>query len=179
MNTAAWAAGAALLAGSVRAVQLWRTSTPRPDVVNTAIFAALGEGKVAELTRGLRGSGSGAYLEVARRICEPVDKLTSENTDELRATLDRDAQRALLHGIRHLQRWAWLDWVALLGILIAGVGAAIDGSPSGVLALEVFAATLLWLANSYGARSAATRWFAGATALVDGLLEGRAALRDP
>ena len=35
------------------------------------------------------------------------------------------------------------------------------------------AATLLWLSNLYGARSTATTAFAGATALVDGLIEAR------
>ena len=177
MSTAAWAAGAALLAGSVRAVQIWRAAAPRPDVVNTAIFAALGEHRVKDLTGVLSGSGSGVYLDVARRICEPVAKLAAQSTDELRTTLDRDAQRALLYGIGRVQRWAWLDWVALIGILLAGTGAALEGAPSGVLALEVLTATLLWLSNLYGARSTATRLFAGSTALVDGLVEGRELLQ--
>src|SRR5690606_21180157 len=102
----------------------------------------------------------------------PVTKLTAENVDELRRILDRDARRALLDGVGHLRRWAWLDWIALIGILLAGTGAAVDGAPSAVLALEVLAGALLWLSNWYGVRSIITQLVAGSTALMEGIVEG-------
>jgi hypothetical protein len=37
---------------------------------------------------------------------------------------------------------------------------------------------LLWLSNAHGARSIATRSFAGAMALIDGLVAGREQIRE-
>ena len=64
-----------------------------------------------------------------------------------------------------------LDSLALACIVFAGIAAAVDGRASPILALELLAATLLWLSNVRGARSIATRMVAGATALVDSLMK--------
>lgn len=172
MTPSAWAVGLALAAGTLRAVQLWRAST-RVDAVNSVVLASLAEGRGADLSGILARAGSGLYLDIAARICEPLDKLTEGTDDELRRRLDRDARAAASHALKRLRRWAWLDHVALLGILFTGLGAATGQTPTLVLTAEVLAATLLWLSNLHGARSTATRSLAGAMALVDSLVEGR------
>jgi len=78
---------------------------------------------------------------------------------------------------RALRRFAWLDALALAAIVLAGVSALTDRRANFALALEVFAATLLWLANVRAMRSIATRMYAGATALVGDLVRGMDALR--
>ena len=176
MNPSAWAIAVALAAGTLRAVQLWRTSA-RVDVVNSVILTSLGEGRAADLSAVLRRAGSGLYLDVAARICDPVDKLAQGTDEELRQRLDHDARAALTRAMGRLRRWAWLDHVALLGILFTGLGALVGQAPSVVLTAELLVATLLWLSNLYGARSTATSAFAGAMALIDGLVDARAHLK--
>lgn len=172
MSPSAWAVAVALAAGTLRAVQLWRAAA-RVDVVNSVILTSLGEGRGAELSGILRRAGSGLYLDIAAQICDPIQKLAHGSDNDLRERLDRDARSALLRALRRLRRWAWLDHVALLCILFTGLGALTGQTPSVALTAELLAATLLWLSNLYGARSTATSAFAGATALVDGLIEAR------
>lgn len=172
MSPGAWAVAVALTAGSFRAAQLWRAAA-RVDAVNSVILTSLGEGRGAELPGILRRAGSGLYLDVATSICEPIEKLAQGDDAELRQRLDRDAHAGLLRALKRLRRWAWLDHVTLLCVLFTGLGALTGQRPSLVLTAEVVAATLLWLSNLYGARSTATSAFAGATALVDGLIEAR------
>lgn len=172
INPNTWAVGAALLAGSVRAVQLWRASA-RVDVINSVVLTTLAEDRGRALSGVLRKSGSGLYLEIARRICEPIDKLAEGTDTDVQQRLDRDARAALSRATRRLQRLAWLDHIALLGILFTGIGAVTGEAPSTVLAVQLVAATLLWLSNMYGARTLVTSLFSGATALTDGLVKGR------
>lgn len=166
-----WALLAAFLLASLRCAQLWRTAS-RVDVINSVVLSTLAQGRGEELSQVLGRAGSGVYLAVAQAICEPVRKLREGTDREVRARLDRDARAALLRAVRRVQRLAWLDHLALLGILFAGLG-ALTGAATPVRALELLAATLLWLSNLLGARSQVTRCVAGATALVDSLVEAR------
>jgi hypothetical protein len=164
----AWAVGGALLLSSVRAALLWRTSS-RVDVVNAVVLGSLAEGRTRDLEAVLTHAGTGAYLPIARALCRAWQNFDATHDADLHKSLEREARRALLQATRRLRRWSWLDHGALLGILAAGLS-PFTGAASGILALELVAATLLWLSNLYGARSQALRLVAGATALVESLV---------
>jgi hypothetical protein len=177
MNSASWAVGVALLFGSIRAIELLR-SAPKVDVVNVVVLSALAEGRGRDLDALLRHVGSSPYFDVARALAQPLEKLTDDTGDrELRKRLERETLIALATANRALRRFAWLDSLALVAVAFAGISAAVDRHATPVLALELVAATLLWLANVRGRRSLATRFYAGATALVDGLLKSRDMVR--
>jgi hypothetical protein len=176
MNLTGWAVIVSLVAGSIRAAQLVRAST-KVEVVNAVVLTTLASGRASELTKVLASSGSALYLAVALAISVPVEKLTASDESETRRRLERDAQIALLAANRALKRSMWLDATSIAAIVVAGAGAATSGSPSATTALGLVAATLLWLSNVYGARSIATRLFAGAMALIDGLIAGRDPIR--
>jgi hypothetical protein len=165
-----------LLSGSIRAAHLFRASG-KVDVVNAVVLTTLANGRGQELPNLLSSSGSALYLTVARSISLPLDKLLVSDEREARQRLERDAQIAVMTANRSLNRFAWLDFVSLATIMLAGLGAATATSHSAILALGLVAATLLWLSNIRGARSIATRMFAGAMALVDGLVAGRDQIR--
>jgi len=176
MSASSWAVGFAFLLGSIRAIELWR-SLPRVDVVNVVVMSALAEGRGRDIERLLGSVGPSPYFKLARAIAQAFEKLTTSDPRTARRELEREAMIALGVANRALRRLAWLDMLALVAILFAGIAAAVDGRASVVLALELFAATLLWLSNVRGTRSIATRQYAGATALVDGMVKGIDALR--
>jgi hypothetical protein len=178
MDTGSYAVVIALLAGTVRALLLWRASIG-VEVVNVVVLNALAEGRMADLPALLRGSGSAPYLEVAGAIGQAALKLHGSGSGErdMNQQLRHDAQRAVFMASRRLQRHAWLNHVSLAGIAFAGIDAAVNGTATSFKALGLLAATLLWLSNLRGARSIATRAYAGASALVDGLIAGRDQLR--
>jgi len=95
----------------------------------------------------------------------------------VRKRLEHDMMRALAVANQSLRRFAWLDSFALVAIAFAGISAVLDGKATPNLALELLAATLLWLANVRARRSVATRMYAGATALVDGLVKSLELIR--
>ena len=176
MNASSWAVGIALLFGSIRAVELLR-SAPKVDVVNVVVLSALAEGRGRDLDALLVGRSP--YFDVVRALVRPLEKLTAADDDRaLRKRLEREMVVALASANRALRRFAWLDSLALVAIAFAGISAAVDRHATLVLALELFAATLLWLSNVRGTRSIATRLYAGATALIDGLLKGRDMIRE-
>ena len=172
MTFSSWAILVSLVAASVRAALLLRAST-RVDAVNTAVLTTLAGGRGRELADLLSKSGPALYLGVAQAISLPVERIFASDGAALRKELERQAQTALTAANRSLRRLAWLDAVSLVGIALAGAAAVTGEYPSLVHALGLLAATLLWLSNLYGARSLATRMFAGAMALVDGLVTGR------
>lgn len=176
MGVASWAVGIALLLGSIRALGLWRFAA-RADVVNVVVMTTLAQGRGKDLGAVLDRSGSGLYLEVARAVAEPADKLLDGEPAELRARLERDARIALSQLNRKLRRHAWLDALSVVAIGLAGVTALVGERPSLVTTLGLVAASLLWLSNVRGARSTATQAYAAALALVDGLLESRESIR--
>jgi hypothetical protein len=172
MSFSAWAILVSLIAASLRAALLLRAST-KVDAVNTAVLTTLAGGRGRELADLLSSSGPALYLGVARAVSLPLDKILAPDTADVRTRLERDAQGALVTANGSLRRLGWLDAVALAGIALAGAAAVTGEYPSLVHALGLVAATLLWLSNLYRARSLATRMFAGAMALVDGLVAGR------
>jgi hypothetical protein len=176
MTFSGWAVVIALFCGGIRATQLFRASG-KVDVINAVVLATLANGRGQELPHVLSSSGSALYLTVAHSISVPLDKLLVSDEAEARRQLEQDAQIALTTANRSLARFAWLDFISLGAILLAGVGAATGKSHSAMLALGLVAATLLWLSNLHSARSIATRMFAGAMALVDGLVAGRDQIR--
>ncbi len=170
MDTGGHAVVLALLAGTVRALVLWR-ATIGVEVVNVVVLNALGEGRGRDLPALLRGSGSAPYLDVAGAIAASLLALRSSSPEQdLPRRLRHDAQAAVMAASRRLKRHAWLDYLALAGIAFAAVDAAVSGKASGFETGGVIAATVLWLANVRGASSIATRIYAGASALVDSLL---------
>jgi len=172
MTFSAWAILISLVAASLRAALLLRAST-KVAAVNTAVLTMLAGGRGRELADLLSSSGPALYLGVARAISLPLEKILASDGAAARKELERDAQTALIAANRSLRRLAWLDAVSLAGIALAGAAAVTGEYPSLVHALGLTAATLLWLSNLYGARSLATRMFAGAMALVDALVTGR------
>lgn len=172
MDAGSYAIVCALVAGSVRALMLWRASVA-VDVVNVVVLNALAEGRGKSLREVLRGSGSAPYLDVAaaigRAALDPGASASPENT--VRERLQHAARAALIAASGRLRRHAWLDALSLSAIAFAGLNAVLNASASGIESAGLVAATLLWLANVRGARSIGTRVYSGATALVDSLLE--------
>jgi hypothetical protein len=162
---------AALLAGSVRALLLWRASIG-VDVVNVMVLQTLAEGRGASLDQLLRGSGSGLYLDVAGAIGRAALDLGTgggEETDA-RKQLQHAGRVAIQSAGRHLRRSAWLNILALTGIGYAGIDAVTRASATPFKAVALLTATLLWLANLRSASHIATRIYAGASSLIDDLL---------
>jgi hypothetical protein len=176
MNVSSYAVGLAFLFGSIRAIELWR-SAPRVDIVNVAVVSALAEGRGRDLERLLASVGSAPYFALARTVAGAFEKLETRDPRAARTELEREMLIALATANRALRRFAWLDAFAVAAIGVAGVGVVVDGHATPVLVLEVFAATLLWLANLRAMRSIATRMYAGGSALVGDLVKGMDALR--
>jgi hypothetical protein len=153
----------ALVAGSFRALMLWRASVA-VDVVNVVVVNALAEG---------RGSGSAPYLDVAAAIGDAALGLSAQTSSEAatRERLQHEARMAVSAASRRLLRHAWLDTLSLVAIAFAGLSAIMSAKAPAVESVGLAAATLLWLANVRGARSIGTRVYSGATALVASLLE--------
>jgi hypothetical protein len=177
MNAVNWALGAAFIFGSIRALQLWRAQT-RVEVVNVVVLSALGEGRGADIPGVLRSSGSALYLEVACRLVEPLASLDEADEAEVKNRLEREAVKALTVVNRRISGLWWLDTLSLIAIAFAGFSAFSGERPSLVQTLALLAATLLWLANVRGARSLSTRMYAGATALVEGIVKILGTLRE-
>ncbi|HEX6275933.1 MAG TPA: hypothetical protein VFZ53_22985, partial [Polyangiaceae bacterium] len=175
-SVSTWAVGLAFLFGSIRAIELWR-SAPRVDVVNVVVVSALAEGRGRDLSRLLESVGSAPYFALARAVASAFERLETSDPRAARKVLEREMLIALAAANRALRRFAWLDAVALAAIGVAGATTLVDGQATFVGVLEVFAATLLWLANLRGMRSIATRMYAGGTALVGDLVRGLDALR--
>lgn len=176
MDSASLAVFSSLLAGSVRALLLWRASTS-VEVVNVAVLSALAQGRGQDLDGLLRGAGSGLYLDVARAIGRAALELQGTADHQApRQHLERSARAALIAAGQRLRRHAWLDFVALAALVYAGIDAAIYGRATPFKAVALLAATLLWLANLRSARAIATRSYAGASALVDSALQSFAQL---
>ncbi len=169
MDNGTYAVFSSLLAGSVRALLLWRASSG-VEVVNVAVLNALAEGRGRDLEGLLRGSGSALYLDVAGAIGRTALELRAEQ--DRRQRLQHAARAALVAAGQRLRRHAWLDFVSLAALVYAGVDAAVFGAATPFKAVALLAATLLWLANLRSARNIATRCYAGAGALVDSLVEG-------
>jgi hypothetical protein len=186
MNVAGIFVVVALLAGSFRALRIWRAST-KVEVVNMAVLSLLARGRSEDLGALLAASGPAAYLTVARAIGKSAIGLLADDESEknapgksaelqrqahgAREQLAHDAQLAVITAARRFGREVWLDAVVLVAIGFAGVSAALGNQASGPVALGLVAATLLWLANVWGARSTTTRMYAGAMALVDSIIE--------
>jgi len=147
------------------------------DVVNVAIVSALAEGRSKELPWLLENAGSGLYLELARAIVEPPQKLLEGDEEQLQKRLERDARAAMVLGYRKLRRHAWLDSFAIVAIGYAGVSAMVGERPTWVTTLGLMAATLLWFTNLRWARSLATQLYSGSTALVDTLVASAEQIR--
>lgn len=171
MTLATWAVGIALFLGSIRAIELWRSS-PRVDVVNVVVMSALAEGRARDIERLLKGSGSSPYFGVALAMVNAFAKLETDQPRAARPLLEREMLVALATANRALRRFAWLDSFAIASILFAGITAGMAGQPTFVLAFELVAATLLWLSNLYARRSIATRMYAGGSSLVGDLVRG-------
>lgn len=167
----------ALLLGSLRALGLWRAHA-RVDVINVVVVGVLVQGRGRDLAAVLGGAGAGLYPEVARAIVEPMEKLLSSSSRELRARLERDAQRALAIAHRRLQAYAWLESLSIAVIVISGVWALSGQGASLVSQLGLLAATLLWFSNVRRARNIATQLVAGGAALIDTLLESAEQIRE-
>jgi hypothetical protein len=162
---------AALIASTVRALLLWR-ATIGVDVVNVVVLQTLAEGRGASLREVLRGSGSGLYLDVAGAIGRAALELMTGGSEEsdARRQLQQAARGAIQSAGRQLRRSAWLDFLALLGIAYAGIDAVTRATATPFKAVALLTATLLWLANLRSASHIATRVYAGASSLIDGLL---------
>ena len=171
MNVATWAVGLAFFLGSVRAIELWR-SAPRVDVVNAVVMTVLAQGRGHDLELMLKNAGSSPYFRVALFVVNAFAKLETNQPRAARPLLEREMMVALAVANRALRRFAWIDALALASILFAGVTAGIGGQATFVLALELLAATLLWLSNVRARRSIATRMYAGGSALVGDLVRG-------
>jgi len=170
VDTGTYAVVSALLAGTVRALLLWRASI-RVEVVNVVVLSALAEGRGRELESLLRGSGSALYLDVAGAIGRAALELRQGGAEESpRQWLQRAAQAGVFSAGRRLRRHAWLDLVSLAAIAYGGLGALASASATPFKAVALLSATLLWLANLRMARSIATRIYAGASSLVDSVL---------
>ncbi len=172
MDTASYATVLALLAGTGRAVMLWRASIG-VEVVNVAVLGAVAEGRGRDLPALLRGSGSAPYLDVAGAIAASLLALRSDPSpiEDLPKRLRHDAQVAIMAAGRRLKRHAWLDYLTLGAVAFVGIDATVHATATAFKMAGLIAASLLWLANVQGARSIATRTYAGASALVDSLLE--------
>jgi hypothetical protein len=172
LDVGTYATVTALVAGSIRALLLWRASVA-VDVVNVVVLNALAEGRGKSLREVLRGSGSAPYLDVAAAVGQAALDLSagasSDNT--IRERLEHEARVAVHVASRRLFRHAWLDALSLVAIAFAGVNAVMSSRTSGVESVGLIAATLLWVSNVRAARSIGTRVYSGATALVDSLLE--------
>ncbi len=171
MDAGTFAIVLALLAGSIRALVLWRASIG-VAVVNVAVLGALVEGHGQSLRTLLRRSGSGWYLDVAGAIGQSALDLSSGEhaDDELQKRLRHAAHAAIFAANRRLQRHAWLGHFSLAAIAFAGFDVTFNASAGPLKAGGMVAATLLWVANVRTARSIATRIYVGANALVDSLL---------
>ena len=167
----------ALVLGSVRALGLWRAQA-RVDAINVAVVSTLVEGRARDLPKILGGAGTGLYPAVAQAIAEPVEKLFEGERVELKRRLERDARRALALAHRSLGRFAWLESLSLVAIVLAGVWAFGRQTSSFAGLVGLFAASVLWFANTRGARSIATQLVAGGMALVDTLLESVEHIRE-
>lgn len=171
VDAGAYAVFSSLLAGSIRALLLWRASIG-VEVVNVAVLSALAEGRGHSLDQLLRGSGSALYLDVAGAIGRAALELRAAPAkQEPRPGLQHAARAALIAAGQRLRRHAWLDFVSLAAVVYAGIDAAVYGGATPFKTVALVAATLLWLANLRSARSIATRSYAGASALVDGLVQ--------
>ena len=173
MDAATYAVVLALLAGTLRAAELWRASIG-VAVVNVVVLNALAEGRGKNLREVLRGSGSAPYLDAAAAIGQAAFELGASESpeDTIRERLEQEARVAVIAASGRLRKHAWLDAVALAAIVFAGLNAVMNASASEVESIGLVAATLLWFANMRGARSIMTRVYSGATALVDSLREG-------
>lgn len=166
----------ALLAGSSRALLLWRY-TVKVELVNVAVVTAFGENRDHQIPALLEGIGSAPYLELACVLGKAAARLVAvegaegASARELREQLGRESGRALVAASGRLRKSAWLDAVTVMANAWVGIGAVAGDAPSGRTVLALVAATLLWVANVYTARSLATRMYAGATALVDSFVE--------
>jgi hypothetical protein len=195
VDTGTYVLFSSFLAGSVRALLLWRASIS-VEVVNVVVLSVLAEGRGRDLEGVLRGSGSAAYLDVAAAIGRSALELRAEAdaraakearanaepeahaeaasetaaTRDPRQRLQHAAQAAILAAGKRLRRHAWLDSVVLATLAYAGIEAAMSASATSFEAASLVAATLLWVANVLGARNIATRIYAGASALVASVL---------
>ncbi|HEY6725738.1 MAG TPA: hypothetical protein VI197_17005 [Polyangiaceae bacterium] len=161
----------ALALGSLRALVLWRAQS-KVDAVNAAVLGTLSEGRAEDLDRVLAGAGAGLYLDVARAVALPVDKLREEQTTELRQRLDRDMRRALVVAGQRARQLGWLDSVCMVLSAAAAVTNLISRAPSTITTLGLLAATLLVWSNQRGYRALLRDQVAGAAALVDALVVG-------
>src|SRR6186713_721224 len=93
MTASSWAVGVAFLAGSIRAIELWR-ALPRVDVVNVAVVSALAEGRGRDLGR-LLGVGSAPYFTLARTLAQAFEKIPPSDQRTTRRALEREAMVAL------------------------------------------------------------------------------------
>ena len=192
MNPSEISVVVALLAGSLRALNIWRAAT-KVEVINVAVMSTLAQGRSGELKGLLHSVGPGAYQGVALAVTESFLQLLTEHRSgdpqtplsvrDAREVLEREATRAVIAGVRRSTRDTGLDAVVLLGLVFAGVSAAVGDHASGPVALGLVATTLLWISNVWGARNNATRMYAGAMALADDLARGldelRAAMQEP
>jgi hypothetical protein len=171
VDTGTYAVFLALLVGSIRALLLWRASSG-VEVVNIAVLSALAEGRGPDLEGLLRGSGSGLYLDVAGAIGRTALALRRAGAEQdVRQRLQHAARTAVMAAGQRLRRHAWLDVSSLAALVYAGIDAAVYGAATPFKAVALVAATLLWFANLQSARSIATRCYAGASALVESLVE--------
>lgn len=174
MDVEGWARAAVVAAlglGSLRALVLWRAHS-KVDAVNATVLGMLAEGRAEDLERVFAGAGSGLYLDVARAIALPVDKLREDDSVQRRQRLERDMKRALVLAAQRARRLGWLDSVGMVLSAAAAVSIVVSRAPSPVTTLGLLAATLLVWSNQRGYRALLRDQVAGATALVDALMVG-------
>jgi hypothetical protein len=176
MNPSEIAVVVALMAGSLRAVKVWRAAA-KVAVINVAVLSTLAQGRSRDLPALLRGAGPGAYRSVAQAVAESALRLSTEGNKgelsvrEAQQQLERDAARAVIAAARRAGVDTALDSLLLIALVFASVNAAVNDQATGPLALGLVATTLLWISNVWGSRSHVTRMYAGAMALADGLAQ--------
>jgi len=174
VDVESWARAAVVITlalGSLRALVLWRAQS-KVDAVNAAVLGMLSEGRADDLDRVLAGAGSGLYLDVARAIALPVDKLREDQSGELRQRLERDMKRALVLAGQRSRQLGWLDSVCMVLSAAAAVTIVVSRAPSAVTTMGLLAATLLVWSNQRSYRALLRDQVAGAAALVDAVVVG-------
>jgi len=178
MNPSELAVVVALMAGSLRAVNVWRAAA-KVAVINVVVLDTLARGRSRDLPALLSGAGPGAYRGVVQAVAKSALRLSKKRTQEgqhlsmseARERLERDAARAVISATRRAGLDTSLDVILLVALLFGGIHAATSNHATGPLALGFVAATLLWISNVWGSRSHVTRMYAGAMALAEGLAQ--------
>jgi len=168
--------GVALGFGGIRALELWRAQGDF-RATNVVVMRTLLEGRGRDLPELLAKSGPSLYVQVARAILTPPDKLWASADEDAASMLKRDSELACVHRIRHLERGLWLEMSSWVGIATAAAGLFFEPSESRLGGLGLVAASLLIIANQRASRAVRAGALVGAAQLVDALLASMDAVR--